>query len=629
MSVPPRRTSHRASITRQLEQEERDQAEVFYYSGIERVPNYVTVVHLHEYMKSVPYEAFYLKKVLRKVQFHDASLRVISERAFGSCSALEEAILPDSIEEIERGAFSNCTSLHTVYISPKARLLTVIAQGAFSHCNSLVSFQVPPSVRVLERAAFSRCERLQHVEFMTLKEPSDKTSEPLESQLECIQPIVFGGCTGLQTLRLPHGLKQIQTQAFSGCTWLDAIEIPATVNQISSLAFSGCHNLKHVSLPQGMNLSSDMPNDIFRNCHLLNPMVLSAMAGAEGNGDSMQVLQNRFEGLPIHELCYYSQDREVLEQVLLLASDEDAGSSTQDCFRMSPFHLLALSGNRNKVVLGLLKMLLKNPRFQKVVAKKDIWGYAPLVYACQVDAPLPVVKLLLEAHQAEAIKSKANIEASKSPGEETKTDGAVEDARPLGTQNHAITTSEIVTVPWDHLVRHCVSNSVKILRFIVRSCLKERLQRLGLQQWKTDVTFQIFQIPVTVHPEEARTGHIRALCRQLSGFEEREALAILELAVWKGALSRAISHEEEIQEEMDDQHQIEEGAKVKVGQMDGQGSSENATESNERDNELELEEETPEEILRKARHHTRVTCNSGVILINVRQYFKIPPTDFF
>ncbi|CAJ1946796.1 unnamed protein product [Cylindrotheca closterium] len=629
MSFVRRRS--RADITnRRLlqEEEEEDQAQLFYYSGIERVPNDVTVVHLHESMKSLPYQAFYLKKVLRKVQFHDTSLRTICERAFASCSALEEAILPNSIEEIERGAFSHCTSLHTVYLSPRVQL-TVIGRGAFSYCKSLVSFQVPPSVHTIERAAFTRCDKLQHVEFVSsvsasAEVPLDESSpsscdkkEPLllfESQLQCIDSIAFGGCTGLQTLRLPHGLIQIQSQAFSGCTWLDAIEIPATVEELSSLVFVGCHNLKHVALPPDMDLS-EMPDDVFQECHLLNPLVLSVMKGAEqANDDSdrpSQVLQSRFEGLPIHELCYYSQDQEVLEQLLMLDHDDgNLSEATQDCFGMTPFHILALSGNRQKAVLDLLKLLLKDPRFQTVVTKKDMWGYFPLVYACQVDSPLPVIKLLLEVHQKAAIASTTKME-----------DMVVDDsAAESPSTNQA--TNKPITVPWNHLVRHCASNSVKNLRFIVRSCLKDRIQRLGLQQWKTDVTFGIFQIPVDAHPEEARTEHIRALCRQLAGFEEREALAILELAVWKGSLDRAASAQENesAAEKINDQNESEETANDKGEKTDAQGSSDNA---------FELEEDSPEEILRKTRHSCRVTCNSDVILMHVRQHFKIPPTDFF
>mmetsp|Transcript_10775 Transcript_10775/g.26053 ORF Transcript_10775/g.26053 Transcript_10775/m.26053 type:complete len:634 (-) Transcript_10775:98-1999(-) len=633
MSIARRRS--RASITdRRRQQEEEDQAELYYYSGIERVPNFVTVVHLNSAMKTVPYQAFYLKKVLRKVQFLDTNLRIIHQQAFASCSALEEAILPDSIEEIERGAFSHCTSLHTVYISPNARQFTVISQAAFTFCKSIVSFQVPPSVHTIERAAFSRCERLQHVEFVSLESSSTTSAStspepPFESQLQCIQPIAFGGCTGLQTLRLPHGLKQIQNQAFSGCTWLDAVEIPATVEEISSLAFAECHNLKHIALPQDMDLT-EMPDDVFQTCHLLNPMLLSAMTGGEAS-DSTQALQNRFEGLPIHQVCYYSQDQDVLEQLLMLDFDNDGdndndgitSAATQDCFGMTPFHILALSGSHHKVVLGLLKLLLKDERFQKVVTKKDIWGYAPLVYACQADSPLPVVKLLLEVHQAAAIASAEKIEAmtvgSPLSEEEVDSDDETEDA---------------ITVPWDHLVRHCVSNSVKILRFIVRSCLKDRIQRLGLQQWKTDVTFSIFQIPANIHPEEERTEHIKALCRQLTGFEEREALAILELAVWRASLDRAIRQEKETQGETGHQNQTEELVVEDKGkEMDGQGSSKIVIEAKkveeEDNNGLELYEDTEEDILRKTRHACRVTCNADVIVINARQYFKIPTTDFF
>ena len=69
-----------------------------------------------------------------------AGLKHIGHNAFSFCSSLKEAILPDSIEEIESYAFSDCDSLRKVRLPANDRLLGELMMNC---CPELVEIIAP------------------------------------------------------------------------------------------------------------------------------------------------------------------------------------------------------------------------------------------------------------------------------------------------------------------------------------------------------------------------------------------------------------------------------------------------------------------------------------------------------
>ena len=63
---------------------------------------------------------------------------------------------------------------------------------------------------------------------------------------------VFRDCTGLTSVVIPEGVKEIGYGAFSGCTGLTNIVIPNSVTVIMSSAFSGCTGLTGIVIPEGV-----------------------------------------------------------------------------------------------------------------------------------------------------------------------------------------------------------------------------------------------------------------------------------------------------------------------------------------------------------------------------------------
>lgn len=81
----------------------------------------------------------------------------ISHRAFVNCKSIKSVTLPNTVVEIEGGAFKGCTSLSTVVLS---NALSKIGYYAFANCTSLIQIELPSSLTELKDGAFENCTSL-------------------------------------------------------------------------------------------------------------------------------------------------------------------------------------------------------------------------------------------------------------------------------------------------------------------------------------------------------------------------------------------------------------------------------------------------------------------------------------
>ena len=122
---------------------------------------------------------------------------------FNYCTALSSIVIPDSVTEIEEGAFAECRALTTVVL-PNS--LTEISDYLFSDCTSLSDILIPASVTEIETGAFQRC-------------------------------------TSLLSIVIPDSVTEIEDIAFSQCSALRSVLLPASVTEIGVGAFDKCPNL--------------------------------------------------------------------------------------------------------------------------------------------------------------------------------------------------------------------------------------------------------------------------------------------------------------------------------------------------------------------------------------------------
>lgn len=233
----------------------------------------------------------------------DKDVIAIGLDAFSNCSRLTSITIPDSVVEIETGAFYNCWRLQefkgryasydgsclvvdgmlaayaeasgTEYTIPDNVTVigphvfdgftdlrhidipdgvTTISSGAFQSCSSLTSIIIPDSVTEIGDQAFIWCFDLTEVTIgNSLKtiggfafRSCPITSISIPESVETIGRGAFQYCSDLAFVAIGNGVKEIRYEAFDGCSSLTNVTIPDSVTMIGNNAFSNCPSLETV-----------------------------------------------------------------------------------------------------------------------------------------------------------------------------------------------------------------------------------------------------------------------------------------------------------------------------------------------------------------------------------------------
>ena len=171
----------------------------------------VEKVVVEEGITSIAYHALDHLENLKEVTLPD-TLTSIGPSSF-SQSGLTSIRIPDSVTEIDKGAFDGCKNLSSVTL-PSG--LTQIGDSMFSSCESLTSIQIPDGVTTIGSWAFSG--------------------------------------TSLTELTLPSGLTEIGFE-FIASTPITPIEIPASVENMDG-ALSEAFNLTEIVLHGELSLQA-------------------------------------------------------------------------------------------------------------------------------------------------------------------------------------------------------------------------------------------------------------------------------------------------------------------------------------------------------------------------------------
>ena len=153
---------------------------------------------------------------------------------------ITEVVIPESVMNIGKGIFWDCTGLTEVTIPAG---VTSIDNYAFAGCRNLVAVSVPESVTSIGAFAFQNCESLADITV-----PEGVTS---------ILNYAFENCNSLASITIPARVTSICSHALFGCSGLTSITCKATTPPTieDEWALYGIDNSIPVYVPRGSSAS--------------------------------------------------------------------------------------------------------------------------------------------------------------------------------------------------------------------------------------------------------------------------------------------------------------------------------------------------------------------------------------
>ncbi len=159
----------------------------------------------------------------------------IGAYAFANLTALEEIVLPSTLQSIEYGAFYGCPSLQRITFSGENNL-QIVSQSAFEGCDLQDTIDLS-SICVISNYAFAGNQDLEGV----------ITTDALLS----IGEYAFAGCKSLEKFTLEADKVKYGPYAFTGCESLESFYVNASV--LPDGMFYECDSLKEVTIGPDVN----------------------------------------------------------------------------------------------------------------------------------------------------------------------------------------------------------------------------------------------------------------------------------------------------------------------------------------------------------------------------------------
>ena len=186
--------------------------------------------------------------LLESIDLSGTDVTEIPNEAFKDFTALEKAILPETLQKIGDRAFYK-SSLKSIVI-PNS--VTEMGNQAFSAYRDLVdtnpnykleSVVIGSGLKVIDALCFFCQKNLKSVTFAE------------GSILEKIFVQAFYNCKSLETIKLPESLKEIHKEAFYNCG-LTEISIPDNVVKLQESCFSNCNKVTKITISKDSKLES-------------------------------------------------------------------------------------------------------------------------------------------------------------------------------------------------------------------------------------------------------------------------------------------------------------------------------------------------------------------------------------
>lgn len=492
---------------------------VYTGEGGERIPGWASHVRVAPSVAYIPEGAFKYRPRLRRAELHD-DLVAIGRAAFFDCESLERIEIPPSVSAIPEGCFQHCGELAEATLHEG---VAEIGMHAFDGCRSLGTIVLPRTVRRIGKSAF-----FNSVSRIELPDGIDEMGDYALSQ--CRFPV----------LRIPPAMAHVPLGALRSCKNAFSLELPpgGAMRVIEKYAFSSCHSLRNAAIPPGARAMEY----VFQHCTDLEQLFGSSPRRIE------EKLRQRFDNLPIHELCYFQSYRNIemvvgdLEEAVTAVGGGggtlNATGEQQDSLGMTPLHILCCSTRHS---LELCRAIITC--YPDTLVTTDKWGGLPILYAFWSEASNEMMQYLLDCHESIFPDHRLNWE-------DMATTLAMANA-PLETIHRLLDAHQTSfpgqIIDWDVVLdrlakpirswkEHHASGDA--FRFLIRASVAGRVKAIGLELWRERVMGQIARV---------RDGH-RSRRADLANFHaklvhyEREyeklkvATSMLELVIWRAKM---------------------------------------------------------------------------------------------
>jgi hypothetical protein len=151
-----------------------------------------------------------------------------------------------------------------VCLSPRA---TEVGRQALEGCSSLEEVAVPSGMRAIRAGAFWGLASLRRV--------------ALPAGLVTVETAAFLGCRRLLTVEIPPGVSAIGERAFGYCAGLTQLTFREGVKNIGHDAFTGCLSLRRLAFPPGL---TEISARAFSGCSGLTELWIPSGVTTIGEG---------------------------------------------------------------------------------------------------------------------------------------------------------------------------------------------------------------------------------------------------------------------------------------------------------------------------------------------------------
>lgn len=221
------------------------------------------------------------------------NLRVIEENAFVSSGIQGDIEIPGTVSEIKANAFHNCIYLESVTLGSG---ITALQNSSFSGCEKLSNVVIPDSVTSIDYYCFSGCSSLRSIDFpesVTKFVGNAFNHTPLaeENQPLIINNILVDYTSAEGEIVLPENITEISEYAFARSD-VTSIVIPDSVTEIGPNAFYRCKSLESITLPKNL---TEINEQMFTDCESLKSIVIPDTVTRIGNdafnGSALESIQ--------------------------------------------------------------------------------------------------------------------------------------------------------------------------------------------------------------------------------------------------------------------------------------------------------------------------------------------------